>query len=220
VEAVDLARRLKPAAITLDVILPEVDGWETLRQLKADAEISDIPVVMVSMLQNRELALALGAADYFTKPVDGDALVRRLTELVPLSRVRVGRLLLVDDDPDLHELVRERLASRDYALVHAMSGREGLEAAFEHLPDLVLLDLMMDEMDGFEVAARLKEDRRTQGIPIVVLTAKEMSSRDRDRLRGKIEALVEKFDMTGERLAAVIGRVLATPSRGGRHAGA
>jgi len=216
-EAVDLARRLKPAAITLDVILPEIDGWETLRRLKADETVSDVPVVMVSMLRNRELGLALGAADYFTKPVDGDALVRRLTELVPASRARVGRLLLVDDDPDLHQLVTERLALQGYELFHAMSGVQGLEMAYAHLPDLVLLDLMMEAMDGFEVAARLKDDRRTRLIPIVVLTAKEMTRADRERLRGKIEALVEKMDMSSERLAEVIGGVLGAHFGGGDH---
>jgi signal transduction histidine kinase/DNA-binding response OmpR family regulator len=207
-EALEQARRIRPAAITLDVILPEVDGWETLQQLKADESTRNIPVIMVSMVRNHELALALGAEEYFTKPVDGEALVRRLATIVPLSRARNGKILLIDDDPHLHELVDEHLGGRGFSMLHASTGAEGLEKAAGEEPDLVLLDLMMDGMDGFEVAARLKDDPATRGIPIVVITAKDMTARDRVRLQGRIEDLLEKFDLQTERLVEVVGRVL------------
>jgi CheY-like chemotaxis protein len=207
-EALEQARRIRPAAITLDVILPEVDGWETLQQLKADESTRNIPVIMVSMVRNHELALALGAEEYFTKPVDGEALVRRLATIVPLSRARNGKILLIDDDPHLHELVDEHLGGRGFSMLHASTGAEGLEKAAGEEPDLVLLDLMMDGMDGFEVAARLKDDPATRGIPIVVITAKDMTARDHVRLQGRIEDLLEKFDLQTERLVEVVGRVL------------
>ena len=212
-EAIRLARLLHPAAITLDIILPGADGWNILKELKGEPVTREIPVIIVSVLDNRELALTLGAADCFTKPIDGDALVHSLTELVPLSPTHAPCLLLIDDDPDLHDLVDARLSPMGYRIEHALNGGDGLEAAGDTRPDLIILDLMMEDMDGFDVAARLKAVDSTADIPIVVLTAKDMSRNDRDRLRGKIEALVQKADTPLADLAAVIERILARRPR-------
>ncbi len=212
-EALRFAHLLHPAAITLDIILPDLDGWEILRRLKDEPATADIPVIMVSVLDNRELAITLGAADYLTKPVDGERLVRRLAELAP-RHGRHCRVLLIDDDPLVHELVEARLEPLGYFVVHAVSGRAGLEAAGgSPSPDLILLDLMMPEMDGFEVAARLKADARTSPIPIVVLTARQMTAAERDRLRDKIEALVGKLELPAGGLPAVVESVLSRPRR-------
>jgi len=172
-EAIRLARTLRPAAITLDIILPGLDGWELLRRLKDDPSTRDTPAIMVSVLAQRET-----------------------------------RLLLVDDDPHVHELVEASLAPMGYMLEHAVSGAEGLEMAQREPPDLILLDLMMEGMDGFEVATRLRADTRCAHVPVVVLTAKDMSRQDREQLRGKIEALVMKGETSPAGLAPVVEDVM------------
>jgi len=212
-EAIRLARLLGPFAITLDIILPGLDGWEILRMLKAGESTRDIPVIIVSVLDNRELAVALGAADYFVKPVDRTALVRRLTELLPRDSERRPRLLLIDDEPELHDLVEAKLTPLGYDVAHAMSGRAGLQVVRRDVPDLILLDLMMEEMDGFEVAAHLKADPVIAQVPVVVLTAKDVTRQDRERLRGKIEALVGKTEMPHSALATTIKAVLARKNK-------
>ena len=202
--ALPLVKKLQPLGVILDIVLPGMDGWDVLRELKADATTRKIPVLIVSMLDSRELGLTLGADDYFTKPVDPRELIHRLEELAPPELGAVPTVLLIDDDEHLHDLIRETLEARNYPLLHAYSGREGLEAARRDHPDVILLDLMMEEMDGFEVAAELKRDAATAEIPIVVLTAKEMVPADRERLHGKIVALLEKGERAPSRLASVL----------------
>ncbi len=202
-EALHLAEVLQPAAITLDIILPGDDGWDVLRRLKGQAETADIPVVVVSMLENRELAVTLGAAEYLVKPVDGERLITILRSLVRPAEPSGVTVLLVDDDPDVHELVRTRLEPLGYRVLSAVSGSDGLELAIRNRPDVILLDLMMDGMDGFEVNTRLKTDPVTSEIPVVVLTAMDMTAGDRRRLRGSIEALVTKGVGQGRLVAAI-----------------
>jgi len=199
--------------VVLDVMLPGMDGWEVLKRLKSDAATRELPVVIISMVENRDLGMALGADDYFVKPVDREALLARLAALVP--REVGGRVLVIDDDPALHELVAAGLPER-YRLLHAHTGRDGVEIARSERPDVVLLDLMMEGMDGFEVAAVLKGDERTRQLPIVVLTAKEMDREDRERLHGKIEALVHKTDCNPARLEAVLRDVVRRQLRTAR----
>ncbi|MCM2258030.1 MAG: response regulator [Vicinamibacteria bacterium] len=192
-DALDAARRLRPAVITLDIVLPGMSGWEVLKELKRHDDTRDIPVVIVSLMENRELGLALGAEDYFTKPVDRGRLVARLREIAPGPPPPSGaRVLVVDDDPAVHELVEAELAPLGYRLDHAHSGREGLERARDGKPEAVILDLMMPDLSGFEVATRLKDDPATAALPIVVLTARDLSAPEREALTGKIESLVRK----------------------------
>jgi CheY-like chemotaxis protein len=202
-EALHLAEVLQPAAITLDIILPGEDGWDVLRKLKERSETADIPVVVVSMLDNRELAVTLGAAEYLVKPVDGERLIAILCDLVRPVDPRDVNVLLVDDDPDVHELVRTRLEPLGYGVIDVLSGPEALDVARRRRPDVILLDLMMDGMDGFEVNTRLKADPVTADIPVVVLTAKDMTAEDRRRLRGSIEALVSKGEGHSRLIAAI-----------------
>ena len=208
-DAVELAVRLAPAVIVLDIILPKSDGWEILRALRQRQDTAKIPVIMVSVLPNHELGVALGADAYFTKPVDRGRLVEKVAELAVASAPEPARVLLVDDDRNLHDLVTDALADGNYTLLHAYSGAEGLAAARAETPNLVILDLMMDGMDGFEVARELKLDPRTREVPIVVLTASQPSRAERERLKGKIEALVSKgASVGGPDLIPVINQVL------------
>jgi signal transduction histidine kinase/CheY-like chemotaxis protein len=207
-QAVELAHRLQPVAITLDIILPGLSGWEVLKALKAGEGTRDIPIVIVSMAGEQELGFALGADDYFLKPVDAPRLLRRLAELAPIRGPSPQELLIIDDDPTLHELLEAQLPEQ-YTFLTALSGREGIDLARQHRPSLVVLDLMMEGMDGFEVATRLKADPETRDLPIIVLTARDLSAEDRSRLRGRIEGLVQKADLEPSRLVSVIENLVA-----------
>ncbi|MCU0291097.1 MAG: response regulator, partial [Thermoanaerobaculaceae bacterium] len=208
-DAVALAMDQHPAAIVLDIVLPGRDGWDILRDLKGHPETSRIPVIIVSVLANHELGLALGAEAYFTKPVDREHLLARLAELVPQPPATEPSVLLIDDEATLHELVDEMLRGHGYQLRHAFSGTEGLEMSHLDPPDVIILDLMMPGIDGFEVATRLKADPATRGIPIVVLTARDTTREERLRLRGKIEVLLNKGDSGTTKLAPLIRSLLA-----------
>jgi CheY-like chemotaxis protein len=209
-----MARMLKPTAVTLDIALPDMSGWDVLRELKRDPGTRHIPVVIISMMGNRELGLTLGAADYFTKPLDREVFVTRLAELAPRSGEGSARILLVDDDPDVHELLGEELGRLGYVVEHALSGQQGLERARNgQRPDAVVLDLMMPDLTGFEVADALRAHEPTAHVPIVVLTAKDLSPEDRQRLQGKIAALVQKGQAIPPRLVAAIRELEAGKQR-------
>jgi signal transduction histidine kinase/DNA-binding response OmpR family regulator len=217
-EAVQVARTLHPAAITLDVALPGADGWEVLRCLKADPATASIPVVIISVLDNRELGLTLGADDYLLKPLDGDHLVRRLTELLPRPARQMARVLIIDDDPLLHSLLDAKLGPCGFELDHALTGQAGIAQARVRAPQVIILDLMMEGLDGFEVATILRADPRTADVPIIVFTAKDMNLQDRERLRGKIEACVEKGRTTNSGIVPVIEDVLRRRTKEGDRA--
>jgi len=213
-EALRLVRVIRPVVILLDIVLPGMDGWELLKRLKADPESRDIPVIVVSLMENRELGLTLGAVDYFVKPVRPSALALRLRELIPPERDGPARLLIIDDDPKLHELLDLQLEETGYELYHAISGEEGLRRAAELRPSIIVLDLMMEAMDGFVVAARLRESPATSGIPIVVYTQKEMTREDLERLKGRAEILVDKGKEGIDRLQEAVEQLLSW-KRGG-----
>jgi signal transduction histidine kinase/CheY-like chemotaxis protein len=203
-EALKLAAVMQPRAITLDLVLPGIDGLQVLRQLKGDGLTASVPVIVVSMLDNRDLALAIGAEDYFIKPVEWPRLLRRLSELASRGIRDHARLLLIDDDPDVHEVLGYELVREGYELARATSGEEALELVERSRPDVIILDLLMPGMSGFEVAARLREREDTARIPIVVLTAKEMNAEERERLRREIGSLVMKGSSAGARLIRAI----------------
>jgi signal transduction histidine kinase/CheY-like chemotaxis protein/ligand-binding sensor domain-containing protein len=211
-EALKLARVMRPRAITLDLVLPGVEGWQVLRSLKADAATCDTPVIIVSMLDNRELALAIGAEDYFIKPVDWPRLLRRLAEITGHGGTpRAARLLVVDDDLNVHAMLEQELSGEGYVLERAMTGAEAIERAESLKPDVIILDLMMPGMNGFEIAEALRLSETTARIPIVVLTAKDLTSEDRERLSHRVSGMVLKGSASGARLIRAI-RSLEAPS--------
>ncbi|MBI2214000.1 MAG: response regulator [Acidobacteria bacterium] len=204
-EALRLARQVHPIALTLDLGLPGLDGWEVLKRLKADDETRDIPVVIVSMTENRDLGLALGADDYMVKPVDRQRLIDRLRALTSNGAgTSRPRLLLIDDDPGVIELIGDELESQGFDVHRASSGEAGLSLAKEILPDTVILDLTMPGMNGFEVATQLKSDLLTAAIPILILTAHDISPSERIQLESKIAGVVKKGGATSHRLIAAI----------------
>jgi len=203
-DALRLARTRRPVAITLDLVLPGMGGFDVLRRLKADEVTSSIPVIVVSMIDNRDLGVAFGADDYFVKPVDWPRLMRRLAEITAHAAKRHARLLLIDDDVSIHDMLEQELTREGYELEKAFSGAEGLVLAESSKPDVIILDLMMPGMSGFEVAELLKQHEQTAAIPIVVLTAKELTEDDRQRLQAGTSTLVMKGSSAGARLIRAI----------------
>jgi len=203
-EALRMARESRPIAVTLDLVLPGVDGWEVLKILKGEPDTCDIPVVIISMVENRDLGLALGADDYFVKPVDRDRFLDRIRQLTQNERPRV---LLIDDDNAVHALLDEELGKAGYRITSAFSGESGLSEAKEQRPDVIILDLMMPGMSGFEVADALKESPETANIPIVVLTSKEISADDRRELQSKVTSFVQKGKSARDQLVSEIRRL-------------
>ena len=213
-EAIRIARELRPVAVTLDLVLPGLDGWEVLKRLKTDPDTADLPVVIISMMDNRELGVALGADDYFVKPVDRERLLERLRQITQLSgHATRPRLLLIDDDAAVHALLDEELTSLGYAVSSAFTGEEGLRCAVEVKPDVIILDLMMPGMSGFEVADGLKDDARTANIPILILTSKELSGEDRLELQSKVASFVQKGKSARDQLVREIRRLSTVGAR-------
>jgi signal transduction histidine kinase/DNA-binding response OmpR family regulator len=201
-EALSKARDLKPVAITLDILLPEIDGWEVLTRLKQDEATRNIPVVVVSVVDNPQLGRALGALDYFVKPVDREALLSRLGRHTFTTKVGQGeiRILLVDDEPANLDLLESILRPAGFTLLRAPGGREGVEMARAHKPHLILLDLLMPEVTGFDVVAALRGSESTRSIPIMVLTAKDLTDEDRRQLNGQVAAVFERNSLAGAEL--------------------
>jgi signal transduction histidine kinase/DNA-binding response OmpR family regulator len=216
-EAVKLARETRPLAVTLDLVLPGMDGWEVLKQLKNDALTRDVPVVIISVIDHRELGLALGADDYFVKPVDRARFVERVCELTS-ARGAKPRVLVIDDDASIHASLGDELARLGYIVESAFSGADGVNAAGENTPDVVILDLMMPGMSGFEVAGALKANAATANVPILVLTAKEISADDRKALQSQVASFVRKGVSAREQLVREIRRLGGAPTLRSRSA--
>jgi GAF domain-containing protein/CheY-like chemotaxis protein len=204
-EGLRRARELTPDAITLDVMMPGMDGWAVLSALKADAATADIPVVMLTIVDDKNLGYALGAADYLTKPIDRE----RLAAVLGKYR-RDLPILVVDDDAELRALLRRMLEPAGYRVVEADNGRAALEHLREVTPSVVLLDLMMPEMDGFEFAAEFRRHEAWRTIPIVVITAKDLSRDDRERLNGYVQKILAKGAYGRETLLAEVRDMVAS----------
>ena len=161
------ARANVPDAIILDVLLPGIDGWEVLRRLKGDPALRDVPVVVVTVVDERNVAMNLGAVDYFLKPVRREALLARLATYTFTTKVkeRNVRVLVIDDDLAARDLVANALRPEGFEVVSAASGKEGLDLALRDPPDLVICDLLMPDMDGFEVVEPAGGERHAQGRP-------------------------------------------------------
>jgi signal transduction histidine kinase/CheY-like chemotaxis protein len=203
-EGLELARSLRPAGIILDILLPGLDGWQFLAQAKADPELSNVPVIIVSMLDERGKGLALGAADYLVKPVGRTDLLDALARVLPLPSP--ATVLAIDDDPLALELVRTVLEPIGCTVLAAGNAEVGIALARTAVPDVVLLDLVMPEVDGFGVVERLKEDPATAGIPIVVLTSKTLTASDEELLRGRIAHVAQKAEFDRDALRTLIRR--------------
>ncbi|HKW06212.1 MAG TPA: response regulator [Candidatus Dormibacteraeota bacterium] len=206
-QAVDRAVELQPAAITLDVILPEIDGWEVMTRLKSDERTSGIPIVVVSVVDNPELGLALGAIDYFVKPVDARLLIHRLNQF-GLKDGDDVRVLVVDDEPANRMWLAKALEPAGFTVLPAAGGREAIEMARKEKPDFVLLDLMMPEVTGFDVVEALRADASTRETPIVVLTATNLTEADKRMLNGRVSEILKSGTVASSDIVGLLRRVV------------
>ena len=212
IAALELARTLRPVAITLDVVMPGMGGWEVLRQLKQDSETRDIPVIIVTMTDDRDMGYALGATEFLTKPIDRRHLVQLLERHAPQGAAGL-RALVVDDQADSREIMRHALEQQDWLVSEAENGRVALDRVAEESISLILLDLMMPVMDGFEFVMELRKVERWRGIPIVVVTAKDLRAEDRKRLTSGVVGLIQKSGLNRESLLAQIQEQLVAIDR-------
>ena len=210
-EGLRLARKLHPEAITLDVLMHGIDGWGVLRALKADHEISQIPVIMLTVMDNRNHGFLLGAAEYLSKPVDRNRLVEVLTRF--RRHGNPGSALVIEDDFDARRILSTALRGEGWKVDEAENGRVGLECIQHSKPSLILLDLMMPEMDGFEFVAQLRERPENRNIPIVVLTAKEVSAEERRVLNGQVAKVVQKSTLKVDDLLAELNQLITNRIR-------
>jgi len=197
-EGLEMAKAVKPDVITLDVMMAEMDGWAVLTALKADPETADIPVVIMTMYDDKEMGFALGASDYLSKPVNRDRLMNVLHKHHQSNLP--CHVLVVEDEPSIRQMVRRVLEKEGWTVREAENGREGLDAVAKSPPSIILLDLMMPVVNGFDFLRELRKHEEWRKIPVVVLTAKDLTVDDRSQLKGNVELVLQKGDYTRERL--------------------
>jgi signal transduction histidine kinase/DNA-binding response OmpR family regulator len=205
-EGLRLAREMRPDVITLDISMPKMDGWSVLTALKADPTTHDIPVVMLTMVDNKSMGFALGASEYMTKPINRERLVGILKKYSP---ARDGNaVLLVEDDEATREIMQSHLERDGWKVRTASNGLLALEAAAAEMPGLILLDLMMPEMDGFTFLEEFRKTPAARAVPVVVLTAKDLTAEDRARLNHSVERVLQKGANAEQELRDLIaGRI-------------
>jgi adenylate cyclase len=190
VEGLKFARELHPSVITLDVFMPDMDGWSVLQEIKRDAELSSIPVIMMTISDEKQRGFTLGASGYLTKPVDRAQLAQLLDRFKDLPAT--PRALVVEDDLDAREMMRRLLVGEGWRVSVAANGREALDRLLSEHPNLVLLDLLMPEMDGFEFLAEFRQDPKFASTPVIVVTAADLSLADHRRLNGAVQHILQK----------------------------
>ncbi|WP_299989101.1 response regulator [uncultured Ruegeria sp.] len=211
-EALELARKTKPDAITLDVFMPEIDGWAVLSKLKDDPELADIPVIMLTFAEDRTRGLSLGASEYLGKPIDTVELLSALKEHCPI--VSTPGVLVVEDEAATREMICRVLGKEGWQIDEAVNGLDALQRLSEAVSDVILLDLMMPEMDGFEFLARMRKNPDWKDIPVIIVTAKTLSSEDRARLNGSVQTLIRKDGDEIETILSRLNEILPTPRSG------
>ena len=197
-EGLRLAKELRPRLITLDVLMPDTDGWSVLSALKSDAELAGIPVIMLTIVGDKDLGFALGASEYLLKPIDRNQLLAVMKKYLQDSPT--GHVLIVEDDIDLRTMIRRMLELEQWTVVEAENGVAALQSIQARVPSVILLDLIMPVMDGFQVLAELHKREDWRNIPVVVITAKDLSEADRQRLVGQTEKILGKGSYVREEL--------------------
>ncbi|WP_127581278.1 hybrid sensor histidine kinase/response regulator [Paenibacillus koleovorans] len=212
-EGLQLAREKKPDAIILDVLMPGMDGWSVLAQLKKESqpEVADIPVILLSVSDNRNLGFALGASEYLVKPVERERLLSVLNQYV--DQREAGSVLVIEDDVPTSEMMTKLLTREGYSVTRADNGLVALQRMAEANPQLILLDLMMPEMDGFQFVSELRQRPEWAAVPIVVITAKTITEEDRLRLNGRVENILQKGQSSTSALLREVNRLIVHTGR-------
>ena len=215
-EGLEKVKRLAPDVVILDILLPKVDGWDFLTRVKADRTTQDIPVIIVSIVDERGKGFALGAAEYLVKPIRKEELLRKLetlrlaTEKTPIP----AKVLVIDDDDKARVLVSSTLAAEGFQVLEAVSGEQGLSLAQTARPDAVILELLGSGMNGFEVIDRLHELPETEQLPIILFTVKQLTAEEKEHLKGRIVWLGQKQEFNQLGFVGAIKEILQRPLRG------
>ena len=209
--ALELAAQFQPSAITLDVVMKPKNGWEVLSQLKQDVRTARIPLIVVSMIDQPGMGALLGADEYLVKPVDKTtllaALQRHITSRAPAERK--PSVLVVEDDTAASEILAEMLTSQGYAVATASDGAQARAHVASSLPELVILDLMLPKVNGFELLGEWRANSRTADLPVFILTSKDLSIQERSYLRQHAEALLSKHESWQEALVKQLDRLVS-----------
>ncbi|WP_256757026.1 response regulator [Cohnella sp. WQ 127256] len=206
-EGIKLSKQLRPKVICLDILMPSMDGWSVLSALKSDPELADIPVVITSLTNDKQLGFSLGASEFLTKPLQHDKLIQVMDKYI--SNRKDHSVLVIEDDTMTSELMTKLLHKEGYDVTQASNGRIGLECMTKSIPTLILLDLMMPEMDGFQFIEELRKHEAWSSIPIVVITAKSITSQDRLKLNGFVNGVIQKGSFDHKALLSEISRFMA-----------
>jgi PAS domain S-box-containing protein len=208
IEGLRKARELRPAAIALDVLMSDLSGWDVLAALKSDPELASVPVIVTTIVDEPNKGMALGAADYLTKPIDRERLLRSLARYVTAGRPT--RVLIVEDDPAQCEFMRTALEAAGYVVDEAEDGHAGLARLRANTPNVIVLDLMMPRMDGFEFAAALRQDANWRRLPVIIVTAMDLTSEDRRRLQVNATRILRKQEFEPSELVDQLRASIAT----------
>lgn len=205
-ECLSMAKKYKPDLITLDVIMPLMDGWATLSALKSDPLLAKIPVILVSMLLEKDLGFVLGAVDYLNKPVNPKVLVEKIEHLLPQGAIK--SVLIVDDEVDSRRIISRAIKKCHWQVSEATNGREAITLISKDVPSVILLDLMMPEMDGFEVIQELQSNEKWAQIPVVIITAKDLTQEEREFLNHSTKVVLQKDSYNRQQLiSAITGQI-------------
>jgi signal transduction histidine kinase/DNA-binding response OmpR family regulator len=207
-EGLDLARKLKPSLITLDIMMPDMDGWTVLQKLKAEPELENIPVIMASIVADKNMGYTLGAVESLTKPIDRKLLLQTVRQYTLPKGTR--HVLVVEDDEPTRTLQRRTFEENGWDVSEAENGAIGLQRVSERKPDLITLDLMMPVMDGFEFLLALRQNEENRSIPIIVITAKDLSDEDRQQLDGGVQYIIDKGNAKQNDLLAQVRNLVAS----------
>ncbi len=208
-EGLEKAKQLKPDVITLDMIMPVKDGWQVLKELKSHPLCSHIPIVIISITDDKNLGFSLGAVEYFVKPVSRNELLETIGKISsrPQLRKKHPRVLVIDDDKSAAELVTVILESEGFDVLTALNGKRGIQLAMEEKPDLIILDLMMPDITGYTVAFQLKQQAETRNTPIIVLTSHDVDEESKEQLQGFITSIMSKSRFTKRDLLREINTI-------------
>ncbi len=204
-EGLSLAGELTPYAITLDIMMPKKDGWQVLHDLKSNSATKSIPVILISIVDQKALGYRLGAEDYLVKPLQEDEILQSLQSIKRRGGDRpLKRLLVVDDDPTVEDMISQLLEGKQYQVESASDGLDALEKIRADKPDAILLDLMMPRLDGLGLIERLKQDPELADLPVIVLTAKLLNQKEKEALKASVGQVIQKQGISGEELLSEI----------------
>jgi signal transduction histidine kinase/CheY-like chemotaxis protein len=209
--AVEKAKEIKPMAITLDIMMPKKDGWQVLRELKKTPETQDIPVIILSIVDNKRLGFSLGAAEYLVKPLEKQVLLRKLRNLEKTTTIK--RVLIVDNEPDTVELIGNVLREAGYQIAVANNSKDAIKTIKDFVPDLIVLNLTMPEVSGFDIIEYLETEERVKDIPLIVITQKDLTEKEIDELDGRIQGILNRGVLTEEDLLKEIKDTISKVSK-------